>query len=161
MAGYHSAKNFRETGKDTYDALINLEKVAAADRDMTMNQIKTIVELTATISNLKYQLQHATMRINTLSITKEPEPLTNRPPKWVNGKHIYDAVRYCWTHRYCVDINHNSVACRSNNGGHQYNVTRANNKRDNQYGKPRHGGQERIRETIRTIKTRKFPTIFA
>ena len=138
MAGYHGAKNFRETGKDTYDALINLEKVAAADRDMTMNQIKTIVELTATISNLKYQLQHATMRINTLNITKEPEPLTNRPPKWVDAKHICDAGGYCWKHEYCVDINHSSVACRSKNDGHQDDVTRANNKGGNQYGNPSH-----------------------
>ena len=68
------------------------------------------------------------MKINTLNITKVPETPTDRPPKWVNLNNIRDAGGYCWNHGYCVDINHNSLPSQSNNGGHQDDVTRADNK---------------------------------
>ena len=110
-AGYHGANNLRETGEDTHDALINLVTPAAADRDKMMTQSKTITDLTVTIANLTQQLQQSTVRINTLMTTKVTETLTNRPPKWVDGKHIRDADGHCWTHGYCVGINHNRMEC--------------------------------------------------
>ena len=134
-AGYHGANNLRETGEDTHDALINLA-TAAADMDAMMKQSKTISKITATISNLTQQLQQATVRINTLKIPKEPETPTNRPPKWVDGKHICDAGGHCWTHRYFEDINQNRVACQSKNGGHQDDPKHTNNKGGYQYGNP-------------------------
>ena len=111
MAVYHGANNLQETGEDTHDALINLATAAAADRDTTTTQIKTTVYLTATITNFTQHIQKATVRINNLKITKLPETPTDRPLKWVNGKHICDVGGYYWTQGYCVDINHNSVAC--------------------------------------------------
>ena len=108
--GYHGAKTLRETGEDTQDDLINLATAAEVDRDTMMTQSTTIADLTATIANLIQQLQQATVRINTLKIPREPETPTNRPPKWVDGKHIRDAGWHCWTHGYCVDLNHNSMA---------------------------------------------------
>ena len=115
-------------------------------------QRKTILDLTVTIANLNQQLQQATVRINNLKITKVTYPLADRPHKWVNGKHIRDAGRYCWTHGYCMDINHNRMECPSNNGGHQDDATSANNKGGNQYNKLSHRGHEKIGETCRTIK---------
>ena len=47
---------------------------------------KTIADFTATIANLNQKLQQATMKINTLKITKVTETPKDRPPKWVNGK---------------------------------------------------------------------------
>ena len=137
-AGYHGPNDLRETWEDTYYTLINLATEAATDRDTMMTQINTISDLTATIANLTQQLHQATMRVNTLKIPKEPETPTNRPPKWVDEKHIRDADRYCWTHRYCAGINHNSVAWRSNNGGHQDDATRVNTKVGKQHIKLRH-----------------------
>ena len=128
LAGYHDVNNLRETGEDTHDALIKLATAAAAYRDTMMTQSYTISDLTATTTNLTQQLQQATVVINTLRIPREPETPINSPPKWVDGKHMCDAGRYCCTHGYCVNINHNSVACKYNNGGHQDDATRANNK---------------------------------
>ena len=88
---------------------------------MMITQSNTIADLTATIANLTQQIQKATVRINTLKITKVPETPKDRPPKWVNGKHISDTVGYCCTHGYCVDMNHNSEACQSKNG--VFNIT--------------------------------------
>ena len=89
--GYHGAEKLREKGEDTHNALINLARAAAADRDTIMTRSKTITDLATTITNLTQQLQQATVRINILKSTKEPETPTNKPPKWVDGKHIYDA----------------------------------------------------------------------
>ena len=69
-SGYHGANNPRETREDTHDALTKLATAAAADKDTMMTQIKTIYNLTAIIANLTQQLQQATVRINTLKITK-------------------------------------------------------------------------------------------
>ena len=55
-----------------------------------------------------------------------------------------------------MDINHNSVMYPSNNEGHQDGGSRADNKGGNQYGKPRHWGPQKTRETIITIKTNTF-----
>ena len=121
-----------------------------------MTQSNTISDLTGTISNLIQQLQQETVRINTLKILRETEPQKNRPPKWVDGKQIWDAGGYCWKHGYCVDINHNIVVCLSKNGGHQDNAMCANNEAGNKYGKPRNLWHKNIGETIGTIKTNTF-----
>ena len=80
-AGYHGANNLQENEEDTHDALMKLATSAAADRDTIMTQSKTIVDLTATITNLTQKLQKATVKINTLKRTRAPDTPTDMPPK--------------------------------------------------------------------------------
>ena len=103
-----------------------------------MTQKKTIADLTVTMNNLAQKLQKAAVNINNLKRTSVPDTSPDRPPKWVNGKYICDAGGYCSTHGYCVEINHNSVTCRSKNGGHRDDATHADNKGGNKFGKPSH-----------------------
>ena len=91
LAVYHSANNLIENGKDTHNVLINLDTVEEPDRDMIMTQSKTISDFTTTIANLTQKIWKATLRINIIKITKVPASPTNRPPVWVDGKHICDA----------------------------------------------------------------------
>ena len=131
LVGYHGVNNLWETEEDTHDALMNLATVVAANRGMMMTHRKIIADLAATIYDLAQKLHKVTKKINTLKSTRVPETPPDRPPKWVNGKHICDAGGYCSTHGYCVEINHNSVTCRSKNEGHRDDVTRADNKDGN------------------------------
>ena len=67
---------------------------AAADRETMRTQSKTIADLTTTIANFNPQIKQATVKINTLNITRVPENPPDMPPKWVNGEHIRDAGGY-------------------------------------------------------------------
>ena len=57
LAEYQGAYNHQATGEETHKYLVNLEVVAAADRDTMMNQIKTISDLIKTTANLTQQLK--------------------------------------------------------------------------------------------------------
>ena len=131
----------------THNALINPATAAAADIDTMMTQCKTIADLTTTVSALTQQPHQANVANNRGSGTPvERQGQAN--PKWVNGKHIRDVGGYFWTHGYCVDINHDSMACQIKKEGHRDNATRANNMGGNQYGKPRAWVWERFGKLI-------------
>ena len=120
----------------THNALINLATEAASDRETMMSKCKTMANLAKNISALTKQLQQANTVYNRGSgIPVDRKGQAN--PKWVNGKHVCDVGGYCWTHRHCVDIIHDSRTCRSKREGHMENVTRADNMGGNPYGKAR------------------------
>ena len=148
--GCHVENNLREMN-GTHDALINLVTADAANRETRMLQCKTITNLTASISALTQQLQQANTGYNSgsrLPVEKQGKA----KPKWVNGKHFRDVGGYCWTHRHCVEISHDSSTCRIKIEGHRGNATRANNMGGNPYGNPRAWERERVGEIISNTK---------
>ena len=120
----------------THDVLINLETVAAEDRDMVMAQNKTIADLTENVAALTRQLQQATTG-NNRGPGLPGDKQNQKNSKWVNRKHLQDMGGYCWTHGHSVDIGHGSKTCRFKKEGNKENVTRADMMVGNLYGKPR------------------------